>query len=47
VGEEKVSKTKVDIFLDWVERNMQPVTTPALLFAYLFVIVAIIGALLQ
>ena len=46
MGEEKVSKTKVDIFLDWVERICNQLPPPALLFAYLFVIVAIIGALL-
>jgi aminobenzoyl-glutamate transport protein len=47
VKEEIAAKrTKVDIFLDWVERTCNKLPPPALLFCYLFVITAIIGALL-
>lgn len=38
-------KSKVDIFLDWIERTCNKLPPPALLFCYLFVIVAVIGAL--
>jgi aminobenzoyl-glutamate transport protein len=47
VGEEKVRRTKVDVFLDWVERICNKLPPPAILFCYLFVIVAIIGAILS
>ncbi len=38
-------KTKVDVFLDWIERTCNKLPPPALLFCYLFVIVAIIGCI--
>lgn len=45
MNEVNVKKTKVDIFLDWIERICNQLPPPALLFCYLFVIVAIIGAI--
>ena len=45
MSEVNVKKTKVDIFLDWIERICNQLPPPALLFCYLFVIVAIIGAI--
>ena len=44
--EVKATRTKVDIFLDWVERICNQLPPPAILFCYLFVLVAVLGAVL-
>jgi len=46
VKEVKATRTKVDIFLDWVERICNQLPPPAILFCYLFVLVAVLGAVL-